>query len=494
MTHRIDKKLDKYKKIQHIKINNVRSSLVDEFDNNMEQDSSEICILDSDIRKIKNQVLSQLNCNFGAVKISNLNNCYNILHNLLEKSVRDKERHSLLITGTRSSGKSSIVRTVLREINNKYPDEFLVIQLNSATHSDDNLALREIARQLDYKLFKRNKTDSSNSFIESKSINETFANILKILNNDLHQGEYDANWMPLIFVIDEFEKFTQNNKQTLLYNLLDMSQNSSIPVSLVGLTTNLNAKDYLEKRVSSRFSQRMLAIKPHTSYSNFYEDYILNLKLDEQFIKTLDSRDYGNKWNSSLDNLQCDEINRYSLRNYNTIKNFTDINNHFKKSVSKLSQKSPYLAGLKTNDMSDTELVQSSVMSLSEIELMLVIAAARWLSKFDGETVNFNLAYTEYKSCIKESGASASILSSFNNIKVHQKEVSKKALRNSWEVLLKSNVIVRPNFSQAGDNWDNRTARSTVLEENSMVLLNITLEELNILIDDDNMLKKFIKI
>ena len=53
------------------------------------------------------------------------------------------------MVGPRSSGKTTIVKSALKELNGNYKGEFISIYLNSSVQTDDSSALREIARQLD---------------------------------------------------------------------------------------------------------------------------------------------------------------------------------------------------------------------------------------------------------------------------------------------------------------------------------------------------------
>lgn len=43
----------------------------------------------------------------------------------------------------------------------------------------------------------------------------------------------------LLFVIDEFDLFCYHDNQTLLYNLLDMTNYSQIPICVVGKINNI---------------------------------------------------------------------------------------------------------------------------------------------------------------------------------------------------------------------------------------------------------------
>lgn len=44
---------------------------------------------------------------------------------------------------------------------------------------------------------------------------------------------------PALFVLDEFDLFAHHKNQTLLYNLLDVSQSAQAPIAVVGLTCRL---------------------------------------------------------------------------------------------------------------------------------------------------------------------------------------------------------------------------------------------------------------
>ena len=49
----------------------------------------------------------------------------------------------------------------------------------------------------------------------------------------------DSLSRPVIFVLEEFDCFTQHHNQTLLYNLFDISQMAHTPIAVIGLTCRL---------------------------------------------------------------------------------------------------------------------------------------------------------------------------------------------------------------------------------------------------------------
>lgn len=469
-------------------------------------------ITERDVLAVKSRILSQLNGGVTHIEDSNIFHGYEIVRNILEKTVTQGERHSLLLVGPRSSGKSTIVKKSLKYLTEKYPQDFLAIHLNSVIHSDDSAAVREIARQLDLTT-RRNIENKGAHFtasqlettIERKSIHETFSNILNVLNISLENVEDSGTkHTPLVFIIDEFEKFTSNYKQTLLYNLLDMSQNSDVPITVIGLTTKINARDNMEKRVNSRFSQRILTILPTVKFADYVENVMSGLLVSEAFSESLDASPYGREWNGSIKRMFQDgknsDIHMLCMRNFNTTKNYREIHNIFKVLLSEISTDNPYFDNSRLSDViQKCTLIgnlQSAVCSLSDSELLILVAAAKWIEKFESPTVNFNLAFCEYISLMKESDSVANASFSINNMKVNKKHWSKKALRNSWEVLFKCNLLVEPlsTLSTQSASTERRAIKTVVIDDNTMVLLDITLDELNVLVGDSRLAKKLLRL
>ena len=60
----------------------------------------------------------------------------------------------------------------------------------------------------------------------------------------------------------DFDRFATNAKQTLLYNLFDLTQSADAQIAVVGLTRRLDVGFMLEKRIRSRFDSRNIFF-PH---------------------------------------------------------------------------------------------------------------------------------------------------------------------------------------------------------------------------------------
>ena len=85
----------------------------------------------------------------------------------------------------------------------------------------------------------------------------------------------------MVVVLDAFDFFAQHPRQALLYCLLDTGQNCRVGAGrngllVVGMTTKVNCVNLLEKRVKSRFSQRVLRVPSLTGL----DDAV-------QFVKTI---------------------------------------------------------------------------------------------------------------------------------------------------------------------------------------------------------------
>ena len=77
--------------------------------------------------------------------------------------------------------------------------------------------------------------------------------------------------------------------QTLLYNLFDIAQSRAAPIIVVGLTTELDVVESLEKRVKSRFNHRQITMFPTDNFKQYFTD-----------VKSLLAVENSDEWNAKL--------------------------------------------------------------------------------------------------------------------------------------------------------------------------------------------------
>ncbi|KAF8390069.1 hypothetical protein HHK36_024590 [Tetracentron sinense] len=206
---------------------------------------------------------------------------YSKLKFIISNSVTEACNNSILLLGPRGCGKIAVLNLVLRDLLAEHPDMVSVIRLNGLLHSDDNCALKEIARQLcvEHQLL----------FSKMASFDDNSQFMISMLR------ECGLAHKTIIFVLDEFDLFAQG-KQRLLYSLLDAMQSITSQAVVIGVSCRLDADQLLEKRVRSRFSHRkLLFLPPSKEELQRLLEHILSLPIDSSF-----SHDYAMEFNAKL--------------------------------------------------------------------------------------------------------------------------------------------------------------------------------------------------
>ena len=386
---------------------------------------------------------------------------------ILKQSVIQKESHSAIVVGSRNSYKSHLINNELRYLKKEHPEQFIVVRLNGLIHSE-NTAIKSIARQLEIELKKLNNDeegvtplqiehttdnkDEDDTNVSTGSLTEIFEKILKLLDATKSHSKKGLNnkaKVSVIFIFDEMDTFAGPVRQTLLYNLFDMVEHSVVPVCILGTTSKLNISEFLEKRVRSRFSQRVIYV-PET---NDLDEFMLTSR--ENLSPLVPNPDTEDKrliieWNELVENLLKDESSQLFSeiqKNYETFKSQTFLKNsilpmigccmsfdELKEAITSCKFIKDYCINQYQNEL--TAMVQT----LSDLELAILIAAARTTLKSKDETTNFNIAYVEYSNMIKTLNAR---IPSTNNLNSTSDKIldnliklwNKGDLKNIWESL-----------------------------------------------------------
>lgn len=422
------------------------------------------------------------------------------VYSLLENAIRFGEGNSCIIVGPRGTGKSLIVESALSELTDKYGSNFITIRLSGFAQSDDKMAVREIARQLDSVLPET---------IESKSMSETLSQLLSLFEK-ADEDQTEKETVSLVFILDEFDRFCATTKQTLLYNLFDVAQSSRAPIAVVGLTSRINARELLEKRVRSRFSQRVIQVKRQQNMVDFWAVLrnAVCVPLDitspdsiksEDSIKVEEgeegSRDSSASsatppseedvqtiqyWNYHWEEMfQAGPLRDHVERIYHTTKSCREF---FTSALLAVARADPWVDAADfalhsyERGIADTE---SFVDGLSDLELCMVICAAKVEVMFDVDQLNFNLAYEEYHKTAREqreamravdlAGMATGTVAGF---RIWSRDVARAA----WEKLESLNLLT--SIEKSAKRIAKNASEASLDDEIRMVKVDVGLQEL----------------
>lgn len=214
----------------------------------------------------------------------------------------------------------------------------------------------------------------------------------------------------VIFVIDEFDLFATHVRQTLLYNLFDIAQARKAPIAVLGLTTRIDVVESLEKRVKSRFSHRYVHLSLPKSLPAYWEICRQGLQVEqadlesEGFDTSLEgSEEFRKYWDKKIEALHKTQSFQdhleYIFYTTKSVSAFltTCVLPLAALSISSLDLKFPPSATRTVAlDAPDSKL--HLLDALSDLDLSLLIAAARLDIIAHTDTVNFAMAYDEYSS------------------------------------------------------------------------------------------------
>ncbi|EMR09044.1 hypothetical protein PNEG_02816 [Pneumocystis murina B123] len=394
------------------------------------------------------------------VPIIGLDSEYTKLRELLYRTINSGESNTCLIIGPKSSGKSNIIDTAIDSLS-EFSSYFFVVRLNGIIQTDDRLALKEIARQLNVKMNLDDKENTTSSF--SDNLFKILAILshpkeLDLVNDNKTSEEFDSSYNPLspnnitfvsvIFILDNFDLFTQHHRQTLLYNLFDISQTKKAPIAVIGLTCSLDSVESLEKRVKSRFSHRIIQIKHPDNLELFTKVCQSGLTIDYESPPELSLKEkemelrFIKSWNKQINDLFQEGNAVYQLvkKLFMTSKDVRIFYSHCIIPIISLS--SPSLSNLQEKLFFSENFFNSYnkityLNGISLLQLSLLICAAR-IDTRDVDTFNFNMVYKEYYELVTKT-TSSSTLSVIKNTSIRLWE--RDILLDAWEKLCNSNFL-----------------------------------------------------
>ena len=380
---------------------------------------------------------------------------YTKVFQLVEQTVVAGEGNSMLVMGARGSGKTNLVETVISELASDHRQDFHVVRLNGFIHTDDKIALREIWRQLGREMEVEDDTKGNYA--------DTLTSLLALLSHPIDDSVEDQDHVAksVIFVLDEFDLFASHPRQTLLYNLFDVAQSRNAPIAVLGLTTKVDVIESLEKRVKSRFSQRYVYVSLPKSFTVFREICLSALTIDPSnpsitlSAQSSSSPDtLSSAWKSYVTAMFANDPQLISHlhQTYNLTKSVPSFLTSALLPISLISVTSiPTGQDFITHALTPPDSKLSLLPSLSDLELSLLIAAARLDIILDTDMCNFAMAYDEYQqlaSRVKMQSSVAGQSAVGAGAKVWGREVAKRV----WERLVDLELVM-PAMGAKGAMW-----------------------------------------
>ncbi|XP_068716512.1 origin recognition complex subunit 4-like isoform X1 [Montipora foliosa] len=307
------------------------------------------------------------------------------LLDLIKRCAQFGESNSVLLIGPRGSGKSLLVKSILNDLykRNGIKQNMLEVNLNGLVQTDDRSALLQITRQLQLENTVGDKVFGS------------FAENLAFLLDALKSGGQESQ--SVLFILDEFDLFTNHKNQSLLYNLFDVSQTAQTPICVVGLTCRLDVVELLEKRVKSRFSHRQI----HLFNSETFEDYLLIVRSVLGLPSNFKDKQFVKAWNSHITELiEDDKAKAVFKRQYCITKDVRSLHRLLALPVCSISHDHPFIEPKDLIDAQSKLAVDCKAAMLcgvSVLELCLIIAMKHLTTTFEGEPFNFEMVYKEYQ-------------------------------------------------------------------------------------------------
>ncbi|XP_039183779.1 origin recognition complex subunit 4 [Crotalus tigris] len=341
----------------------------------------------SKVQKILRERFCHLNPNG---KLFGLEHQYKQLFELIKHTAINGESNSVLIIGPRGSGKTLLVCHVLKKLLDikEVKENVLQVHLNGLLQTNGRIALKEITRQLNLENVVGDKVFGS------------FAENLAFLLEALKRGDRDHS-CPILFILDEFDLFVHHKNQTLLYNLLDISQSAQTPIAVIGLTCRLDILELMEKRVKSRFSHRQIYLMNSFDFKTYLNICKEQLSLPPEFPE----KSFIQKWNRHIQSLLEDIKVQDILQNqFYYSKDLRCLFMLLMLASNNITASHPYLRVanfLEVSKLCRMDTKANIVHGLSVLELCLIIAMKHLNDTYEGEPFNFQMVYHEYQKFVQ---------------------------------------------------------------------------------------------
>ncbi|CAJ2514161.1 Uu.00g022800.m01.CDS01 [Anthostomella pinea] len=430
------------------------------------------------------------------IRLRGQDEAYDKAYQLVEQTVTGGEGNSMMVIGARGCGKTTLVDDMVSNLKSEHLGEFHIVRLNGFIHTDDKLALKEIWRQLGKEMdIEDDLVNKTNNYAD------TMASLLALLSHpaEITGTEEGVTSKAVIFVIDEIDLFATHARQTLLYNLFDIAQAKKAPIAVLGLTTRIEVVESLEKRVKSRFSHRYVYMSLPKTLPAYWDVCKQGLSVDEEDLKAegLDTslkglEEFRDYWEQKIEVRASPPAADMSITDMlQALRKTSEFEDHLEYHYYTTKLVSAFLTScilpLSALSVSSLDLTIASAPSgpvslepsdpkwqlltaLSDLELSLLISAARLDIIAHTDTVNFAMAYDEYSSQMGKQrlqSATSGMLAMGAGARVWSRSVAAVA----WERLVSLGLLI-----PAGIGGRSNAAHGGL--EGKMWKLDVALEEI----------------
>jgi len=198
-------------------------------------------------RCIQRVLLNQLKPEFIPKELHGLKMQSLQLTQMLRRTIEDGENSLVLIEGRRGSGKSILTRHVLEKFQ-KENKKVVVVGVNGYSFTSDHAALKHLNERI------ANSFLQEEEGLEKNRVSNTVA--ANIVNQQFFQRTLQDLYREgatVVIVLEQFEAFARQSRQSMLYNILDLTQHQDTRMAVICITRQINSAQRLEKRIRSRF-------------------------------------------------------------------------------------------------------------------------------------------------------------------------------------------------------------------------------------------------
>lgn len=207
-----------------------------------------------------------------------------------------------------------IVVQILDNAINNLSQEPILIHLSGHVHTNDRLAIREIARQVSRQTGKSFETGQDDNADEDDLFGDGVQELALPPPSHLPSliSSLPSLACPTLVILEAFDLFALHGRQALLYCLLDTAQScraghGTHGIAIVGVSTRVDTINLLEKRVKSRFSGRMLRTAGPSTLAEWNDivEKVLRVSVEEDT-----SEEFSDMWSSAVDEFLADRTVR----------------------------------------------------------------------------------------------------------------------------------------------------------------------------------------